>query len=366
MKIVIDARMSAPRWTGIGLYSRKLLEELQKLDDHNQYVVLLDHEQFQSWTPTAANFTKVLSPYRVYSLAEQIHLPRQLRKLKPDLVHFLHFNVPIFYRGRKVVTIHDITMADFDLSTGGGLDKLKYQVKRRASLMALKSAVKAEKIIVPSHATSEALINRFGPLVAPRIVVTPEAVDAPANLAARPIHTDPPTLLYVGTLYPFKNVGLLIQALAEVLKNHRTAQLVIVGNTPRFIDELKIQAIDAGIDEHVRFTGFVSHKELARLYADASVFLFPSLSEGFGLPPLEAMAAGVPVLASKASAMPEVLGDGAQYFDPKSAPDLAMQINKLLDSPDALAALQAKGYKRIKDFSWQRMAEQTLAVYEGR
>src|SRR5690242_13332158 len=109
MKIAIDARMLGPRWTGIGLYSRKLLEQLQALDHQNQYLVLLDREQYQDWQPTAKNFTKVLAPYKVYGLAEQLLLPLKLFRLRPDLVHFLHFNVPVFYHGKKVVTIHDTT-----------------------------------------------------------------------------------------------------------------------------------------------------------------------------------------------------------------------------------------------------------------
>ncbi len=361
MKIVIDARMLGPRWTGIGLYSRKLLEQLQRLDKTNQYLVLVDREQFQDWQPSASNFTKVLVPYKVYGLAEQLILPFKLMRLRPNLVHFLHFNAPAFYFGRRVVTIHDTTLIDYSVAGGGTLGKFKYNLKRTVMLVVMRRATQASRILVPTKSTAEGLIKHYGQKLAPRIVITPEAVDAPNHVP--PLSLTPPRLLYVGNLYPYKNIGTLLQAMPDVINIHPDVKLTIVGSTPRFIDDLRTQAIDARIDEHIDFAGFVANKDMAKYYAGASLFVYPSLSEGFGLPPLEAMAAGVPVLAANASAMPEVLGTAARYFDALKAASLAAEIIKLLATPTELETLRARGLEHIKSFSWQRMASQTLEVY---
>lgn len=363
MRIVIDARMMGPRWTGIGLYTRKLIENLQATDATNEYLVLVDKDQFGSWNPTT-NFKKVLAEQRVYGLGEQLTLPSLINKLKPDLVHFLHFNASIFYSGPRVVTIHDTTLIDYNVSPDGLVPNLKYGLKRIGMIVAFRHAASANRVIVPSQATADRLIERFGNKLKPRIAVTPEAADIDPR-PAHDLNLNPPTLLYVGNFYPYKNVSILLQALSGVVKKFPDVKLTIVGNTPRFNESLRRQAKSLAIDRNVNFTGFLTDEELDQTYQTASLFVFPSLSEGFGLPPLEAMARGVPVLAARATCLPEVLGDAAAYFDPHDANELANKIIDLLAQPKALNDLQKRGFDQLKKYSWRRMAEQTLEVYRS-
>jgi len=365
MRIVIDARMMSPRWTGIGLYSRQLIAELQQLDHTNEYIVLVDDEMFKTWAPTAPNFRKVLASYKVYGFGEQLSLPWKLRGLKPDVVHFLHFNVPVFYRSRRVVTIHDTTMIDFSLSPGGLAGALKYGIMHPAMLLAYRAATTATQIITPSQGTKNALVKRYGARLAKRMTVTHEAATYTEPLEPRALPTNQPLVLYVGNFYPYKNIGVVIQAWPSVIAQHPGAKLRLIGATPRFSDRVKAQINQLGIGTSVEMPGFVSDLELAGAYRRATLFVFPSLSEGFGLPPLEAMVAGVPVIAAKASCLPEVLGDAAVFADPAEPEDWAAQINGLLDAPQRLAELQQHGYNRLRSFSWAKMAAETVAVYKA-
>lgn len=345
-----------PRWTGIGLYSRKLIEELQKLDHSNDYLVLVDQEQFTNWQPSAPNFQKILAKQKVYSLSEQLSLGRQIRRLNPDLVHFLHFNAPYSYSGRRIVTIHDTTLIDYNVSSGGIASNIKYGLKRFGMKAVFKQALRADRIIVPSLATASNLIKRN--VARAKIVVTPEAADRPPQ-SPRPIPIEPPILLYVGNFYPYKNVSLLLEALPNIPQ----ARLILVGNTPRFIDTLKAQATRLGVKDRIEFSGFLDSQALNLTYQRASLFVFPSLSEGFGLPPLEAMARGVPVLAAKASCLPEVLGTAAEYFDPNDSTQLAELAATVLTDPQKLKAMQQRGFDQVKKYSWTKMAQETLSIY---
>lgn len=360
MRIVIDGRMMGPRWTGIGLYTQKLVENLAAVDHDNQYIILMGADNFTDWTPPAPNFSKVLAPYKIYGLAEQLLLPFKLRGLKPDLVHFLH-NVPVLYRGRRVVIVHDTTMVDFDLAPAGLLGGLKYKIKRIGMMAAFRSITSATAIITPSKATKEQLLSLLK-VPADLINVIYESAEA-GVVPNRTIDATNPTLLYVGTLYPYKNVAVILNALPILLKDHPDLLLKIIGSTPRFNQSVKDQIEQLKLSTSVELAGFVSEVEKTGAYRAATLFVFPSLSEGFGLPPLEAMAQGLPVLAAQASALPEVLGNGADYFDPHDPKDLAAKIQGLLDDPKRLSDLQQRGQLRLKDFSWQKMATETLAVY---
>lgn len=364
MRIVIDGRMLGPRWTGIGLYTQKLIEQLGSIDHDNEYLVLVDKENYERWATPRPNVKKVLAPYKIYSLAEQLLLPFKIWRLKPDLVHFLH-NVPIIYRGRRVVIVHDTTMVDFDLAPKGLLKALKYKLKRQAMLLVFRATASADMIITPSTATKERLLELMkGRVDAKRITVVYEAIDQP-RARVRPISIDPAKVLYVGTFYPYKNLELVVEAWPHVLIRHPKATLRLIGSTPRFNQSLRETVSRFGVASSVTLPGFVSNEERERAYQNASLFVFPSLSEGFGLPPLEAMAQGLPVLAANASCMPEVLGDAAEFFDPHDAKALAEKINSLLDHPERLAEMQAKGYARLGQFSWAKMAAETLAIYKA-
>lgn len=357
MKIVIDARTGIG--TGIGRYTLNLLEQLQELDDQNEYKVLLQSKDYDNWSPKNANFEKILADFPIYSLSEQTKLPGLLRKLKPDLVHFTSFNVPISYKRPYVVTIHDLTLVNFK-NIRGGMQRILYPIKYWAGRLVLSAALKnSRQIITPSHFVKDGLGSRAP---ADKISVTLEAAD---KLAAKPEPLDRfnikdgPLLFYVGNAYPHKNLPRLAEAFALVRHEHPTAQLLIGGQVDFFYNQLSRAATEGMI-----MPGRPTDGELVSLYQKAALFVFPSLSEGFGLPPLEAMTYGTPVISSDASCMPEILGDAAEYFDPYDTRDMAAKISALLTNQKRLDELKKAGPERAKQFSWRRMAEQTLEIYK--
>lgn len=359
MKIAIDARIIS---TSTGRYVERLLEYLQQLDHQNDYVVLLMAEDFQRWQPQAANFSKQVANYPPYTFREQIGLGRQLDALKPDLVHFTMPQQPLLYHGRSVTTIHDLTLINYvnRRQTNPLRDAYKYRLKPMIFRWVMQTVVRrSAALITPTQYVRQQLIDQFD-ADPQRAYYTYEAADA---LAADPqaipalAHTD--FILYVGNAYPYKNLERLMEA-ASGLAHHK---LVLAGKPDYFYEQLQKLAYERGYT-NVHFAGFVSDTELAWLYQQATLYIFPSLSEGFGLPALEAMSYGLPVAAADASCLPEVCGDAAVYFNPNNTTDISRVIRKTLANPKELARLKAAGFKRVGQFSWKRMAEQTLEVYK--
>ncbi len=365
MNIFIDARTLY--WTGIGRYGKGLLDELQELDHENQYTVLMRPADWDHWEPKQPNFTRLATDINPYSFTEQTRLAWLLYRLQPDLVHFLSFNTPLLYFGKHVVTIHDLTLVDHK-NLRAGQRSWSYELKYQAMRIGMRIIARTSaRIITDAEYTKQELIWR-GYAQTSKIAAiplgAPELPTAKAVIGNRQPHKDQ-TLLYVGNLYPYKNLGAIIAALPALKRNYPHIKLVIVGQEDVFGAELREQAERLGVAENVTLAGFVSDQELAAHYAAATLYVFPSLSEGFGLPPLEAMAQGLPVAASTASCLPEVLGDAAVYFNPKDPEDIVRVISETLSSPKKLAELKKAGLAHVKTFSWKRMAEQTLAVYKN-
>ncbi len=363
MKILIDGRWLGR--TGIGRYTTGLLAELQKQATEHDYVVLLLPEQFSQWTPTNPRFSKALTTSEVYTLAEQFKLPFEIRRHKPDLVHFNAFNLPILYFGRYVVTIHDLTLVKYQNVRGVGLARWIYAAKQQAMKLILWSAVRrAYRIITPTEYVKDAVVDRYR-IYRDKVDVTLLAVGE--DLAGegklgsfKPIS---PYLLYVGNYYPYKNVRALVSAFAASDLRTKGGSLVLTGKADYFQGLIRDHVRELRLDSQVLFPGFVTDGELAALYHGASLFVFPSLSEGFGLPGLEAMAHGTPVLAAYASCLPEIYGDAAEYFDPKQPEDLTRKIDELVASEERRQKLVAAGYEQLKLYSWADTAKQTLEVY---
>lgn len=357
-RIVIDARIL---FTSTGRYVERLLHHLQDLDHENEYVVLLPAEDRGRWEPRAPNVTTRVADIEPYGFAEQWRFARLLHGLRADLVHFTVPNHPLLYRRPHVVTVHDLTLIDFVHEVEGREASLRYRAKRVAFRWAMRwTARRSDALITPTRYVRDQLIRRFGAPEA-RVHVTPEGADP---LAADPRPTDlgqgPEFLLSVGNAYPYKNLWRLIEAFRDL--GRPGLRLLLVGPPDMFSEELRRRTEAAGI-EGVVFAGFVPDPELAWLYQHARLFVFPSLSEGFGLPGLEAMRYGLPVLASDASCLPEVYGEGAEYFDPADTAGLASAIGRLLDDEDRLEALRRAGAEVAGRYSWRRTAEQTLEVY---
>lgn len=361
MKIVIDARMYQE--SGVGRYIRNLVKELQKLDKKNQYYVLLLAKDKN--IPLRSNFNKMIADFPWYGIREQFKLPALLSSLNPDLVHFPHFNAPLFYQGRFVVTIHDLIHQHFAMKRATTLDPLTYRLKQLGYKKVFKKAInKSEKILVPSNFVKKGLASEWR-VDGEKVVVTPEAVDQKiikkSQISLKKWNIRKPYIFYVGNAHPHKNIEGLIKAYLIVKQKKPNLSLVLSGNDHYFWQRIKMDP-----DNHrdnIVYTGFISDEQLVALYKKAECFVMPSFEEGFGIPLLEAMACSCPVISSNAGALPEVGGDGAIYFDPKNTGDIAGKISQVLNNGELRKKLIEKGLRRYKDFSWERLAKQTLEVY---
>jgi glycosyltransferase involved in cell wall biosynthesis len=364
MRIAIDARMIY--WTGIGRYTLALLNELQQIDHENKYLVLMRREDWKLWEPSAGNFTRVECNINPYSFGEQWNLWLQLRAMKPDLVHFTAPNTPLLYRGRRVVNVHDLTLVDFDTSRGSGFAKMLRGIKRVPFRLVLANDVHSSPaIITVTEYVRKQLAWRFRvskkkifttPLAADPQLASPEPLDRFGDLGT--------FVFYIGNAYPYKNVAATIEALSLLSMDYPQLNLVVAGKRDTFTVALEEQAKALDVAGRVKFLGYVSDGEMVSLYRAAALYVNPSLSEGFGLQGLEAMAQDLPVVAARATCLPEVYAEAAEYFSPDNPKDQAAAIGRVLKDKALAGRLRAAGRKRIKEFSWRRMARQTLEVYE--
>lgn len=372
MKVGIDARFLGPDGTGIGRYVEKLLDNLEVLDQKNEYFVFLRKANFPLYSPKNKNFTKVTIDAHWYSLKEQVIFPAALNKLKLDLVHFPHFNIPLLYSGKFVVTIHDLTKTKFGRQAVSKKSLPIYWSKQTIYNFTIGQALnRAEKILVPSRFVKKEVMQ-FGKIDPNKIEVTYEAAEefldkkfSPSEGKIKEIYHKfgirEPFILYVGNNYPYKNVGVIVDALAKIDPN---IKFVCVCPRNSFLEQLTTKAASLGVKDRFITTGFLADQDLKILFSKALSFIFPSLSEGFGLTGLEAMAAGCPVIAARASSLPEVYGDGAIYFDPKSSSNLAKEIMILDSDPKLRAKIKEKGFVQAQKYSWRQMAAQTLRIYQ--
>lgn len=364
MKIGLDCRMLGPAQGGLGRYVEQLVHNLLRIDSHNEYVLFLCQANFSTIEVKNPRITKVLADIPWYSWREQREWPALLAAHHLDLMHFPHWNIPLAYRGRFVVTIHDLIMYHFPRPEATTLGPLKYWVKDRIARYVTKQVAKrAQHILTTSEFTKRDIIQTFG-VSNQAITVTyqaPTTFPAPSPSA---VTITAPYVLYVGSAYPHKNLETLVRAWREVdSQTNGQFRLVLVGAASQFYDRLEKLMATAQIPHIIRI-GHQSDAELAAWYQGAAAYVFPSLYEGFGLPPLEAMQCGVPVAASDASCLPEVLGSAALYFDPTAPDDIARALCHILTDKVAAKTLIAAGHQHAAQFSWQKLAQQTLAVYE--
>lgn len=356
MRIVIDARMYTE--SGIGRYIRNLLDYLQKLDKKNEYYILLRNRY--DGPDDNTNFKKVPADFGWYGLNEQFKIPKLLNKLKPDLVHFPHFNVPIFFKDKFVVTIHDLIHQHFQMRRATIHDPITYKIKQLGYKVIFSNAIKkSEKILVPSNYVKDLLVREWK-IQKRKIVVTPEAVDDKLlTIIAKTSSIKSPYIFYVGNAHPHKNVEGLIKAFLKLRKKYPDLSLVLSGYDHYFWQKIKKEFNH----KNIIYTGFVTDEQLVALYKNASCFVMPSFEEGFGIPLLEAFALKCPVVSSNAGALPEVGGDACIYFDPHDLGDTVNKIDKVINDESLRKEMIIKGQKRVKLFSWEKLVKQTLEVY---
>lgn len=358
--IVIDARI---RRSSTGRYTDRLVEHLQKIDKKNHYTVLVQPDD--NWKMRAENFATLPCPFPQFSFnpLNELRFAWQLYGLKPDLVHFTMTQQPLAYFGNIVTTTHDLTMLDFIRK--GNTPLPLYWLKLALYRFLVKwSHVKSKHIIVPTNTTAKE-VAKFQPSTKLKLTVTYEAAEPRlAEKSAQPNSVSGSFIMYTGTAFPHKNLKNLILAFDTLQKTNPNLKLVLVGKREVNSYELEEWAKSRPSYKNIIFTGFVSDTELKWLYEHAEVYVFTSLSEGFGLPPLEAMTNGAPVVSSNASVMPEVYGDAVLYCNPKNPEDIASKVDTVLKNKALRQRLIKAGYQQIKKYSWPKMAQETLDVYK--
>jgi glycosyltransferase involved in cell wall biosynthesis len=358
-RVVIDARESG---TSTGRYIDKLVEYLHQLNPPYKIILLAKEKRMEFLKKLAPKFEVVECPYKEFTFSEQIDLLKQIKRLEPALVHFGMVQQPILYRGKVVTTMHDLTTARF---RNPAKNWLTFKIKQTVYKWVNKIAARKSAAIITATEFVKDDVARFARINSRKITVINEAADKITD-EPEPVEglgEDDKFIMYVGRPLPHKNLDRLVEAYVQIKQTHPEVKLVLAGKKSLLyrVISLKVKARDI---PDVVFTGFVTEGQLRWLYEHASVYAFPSLSEGFGLPGLEAMVHGAPVASSNATCLPEVYGDAAAYFDPTSVEDMANVISKVLDSPKKRETLIAAGKKQAAKFSWQRMAEQTLAIYK--
>jgi glycosyltransferase involved in cell wall biosynthesis len=380
MKIGIDARFYHPRHSGNSRLQRELIKSLLEIDPptprlrraghQNQYVIFVTKEGAEAF---AADFSKkpanvrlVIFDHPHYSFAEQFQFISVIKKQKLDLMHFAHINHPIFYRDPFVITMPDLTLYYYP-----GKEKLNF-IKRWAYNMVMLSAINhSRKIIAVSKNTKKELIEKLN-APARKIKVIYEGADQQFKMIKnekkrqailKKYQIKKSYLIYLGQGRAHKNLPRLIEGFSQAIRQGLDAQLILVGRQDRGTVNLERLVKQLGMSKRIILTGFVSDDELPYLYRSATAYVFPSLSEGFGLPPLEAMACGIPVISSNASCMPEVLEEAALYFDPFDPQDIARAIKKIMSDGKLRREMIKKGFKQVKKYSWQKMAKETLVLY---
>lgn len=384
--IGIDARFYGPIGKGLGRYTQEIVDNIVKLDQTNHYVIFLNRHNFDEFTTTDWRVRKVLANARWYSLAEQITFPIRIWRAKLDLMHFPHFNVPLVCPVKFVVTIHDLILTKFPTVKATTRWPIIYWFKNLGYRLVVWSAIKrAKKIITVSKFTKADLVKEFH-AQAKKVYVTYEGV---ANLAKgndtlfsskldakktlQDYHLVAPFLLYVGNAYPHKNLQRLLKNFQAIQKTQPNLRLVMVGKEDYFYNQLKNYAVSLGLwsndeeltDSHpLVFPGYVPDIKLEVLYRQALAYVFPSLYEGFGLPPLEAMAKDCAVVSSDRASLPEILGKAALYFDPENDVDMIAKISQIIVDENLRARLKKLGQQQIKRYNWWECTRATYNLYQ--
>jgi glycosyltransferase involved in cell wall biosynthesis len=367
LRIAIDAR----KWRdfGIGTYVRNLVRRLARLDHETTYFLFCKRSDEATLRDLAANFVPVVDDAEGYGFREHLSIPRKLRRLKADLLHSPHYVLPLFCTTPAVVTVHDCIHLLFP----------QYLPSRHAWRYAhfmMGSAIKRSALVFTvSEATRRDILHFFPWADAEKILVVPNTIDPEVledpgeeemERVRERYQIHGRFVLYAGNIKPHKNLDRLITAFSLLRRRggFDDVRLVIVGSAEENkYAGLRRTAEVTGVRNEVRFFGFVPDHTLSALYRLASVFAFPSLYEGFGLPPLEAMACGTPVVTSRLSSLPEVVGAAAVFVDPWSIEDIAQGLARALTDEPLRAELRLKGLERAKAFSWERSVKAIHAGY---
>lgn len=356
MHIAIDARIIN---SSTGRYVERLIHYLQEIDTLNRYTILVPSKDLGFFTPTNPNFTVRAADFGNYSLAEQTKFKSFLEKLQPDLVHFCMPQQPVLYRGAHVTTVHDLTLLR---AYNSDKNWLVFHLKQLVGKFVFKYIGRTSRhIFTPSQYTKDEYVA-FSGIPTDKVSVTYEAADAFIGELQPYPHRFSRYLLYVGQQSDYKNIRRLAEAHQKLLTSFPDLGLILVGRKDTAATKNEAFFTKQNY-KNIVFTGFIEDEQRDWLFKNCAAYVFPSLMEGFGLPGLEAMIYGAPVVSSSATCLPEIYQDAAYYFDPYDTDDMARAIGDVLTNADLRDSMIAKGYNQVKKYSWRRMAEQTHAVY---
>lgn len=363
MRIGIDARMAD--WTGVGRYTRGLLRGLTAIDKNNDYFLIANHISAHL-LPVADNFSMIEADSPVMSLAGFREVGRLASKAKVDIFHALHFPVPLGYRGKIAVTLHDLIPLDYPAAMPGFARRLVYAALNRRAVR------RSNVIITDSGYTADRVEARY-PKAKDKIKVVHLGIEKsffkPPETFSIALEADnlfqAPFILSMGNQKAHKNLIALVEAFAKLAASKKfNHKLVLVGEPDNDHPQV-LQAVKKNnLQEKIIFYGEATDAELISLYRKADLFVFPSLYEGFGFPPLEAMASGVPVVCSNRASLPEVCGQGGLLVEP-NAEELGKAIDLVLNNAELRSQMILKGKEQAQKFSWENTALQTLKLYRS-
>jgi glycosyltransferase involved in cell wall biosynthesis len=380
VKIALDVRRI--RDFGVGTYIRNLLQALALAGPQHQYELVCCAEDKPQFTGLPDNFRVVLYNRRDSSRLDHIEFPRLLYKLRPDVSHIPFHRVPLLMPKPYLVTVHDLSSLFFDEASGllheARIFRLKRGLERAARIIAVSGATQRDIANLVPEASGHTRLIYSAPdpqfmekrLPSDARAAGPEAAARERHRILERYQIRYPFLLYAGSIRPQKNIPRLIEAFAVVrcsMEQHpvyKDLRLIIIGDEISRHPDVRRAVIQSRVENCVRFLGFIPFDTLRIFHELATAFVFPSLYEGFGLPPLEAMASGTPVISSHVSSLPEVVGGAAMLVNPEIVFDIARGITEVLLNDDLRASLIAKGHKQAASFSWERTAREVLAVYE--
>lgn len=365
MKIAIDARMMGPLQTrGIGRYIEELVRALIKSAPQHE-LILLVRDPKSSPFQDAKNVRHLKADIPWYGFEEQMKMTSLLKRAKADVIHFPHWNMPLGFSGKCVVTVHDLLLVHQPASAKASTrNPITAGIKRLGHRFVLRHALQeARQICVPSKWVAED-VRRLSPKAAHKIMVTSEGLSRfPAPDAER-VPSDP-FLFYVGSAYPHKRLDLLLEAWETLARRHPHISLIIAGEQDVFMERYR-QAVERKNIPRVQFPGRLTDAELAAHLDHATEFVFPSSNEGFGLPPLEALSRGCPVVSSDSTCLPEILPtQGVFFFRDGDENDMIRAVETVLDprSHARESAAQAASIVRQR-YRWEETAKRTLEAYE--
>jgi glycosyltransferase involved in cell wall biosynthesis len=371
MRIAIDIRRAGD--FGYGTYVRNIINQFARTDTTTEYLLIGQQSHIQKFDPLPENFQLLNYPSDPGSFHTHLHLPYLLHKRGVDLLHMPWFYAPAIVPTRLVITVHDLTDV---LMPPHGVPEM---MQAGRLYFARRALARADRILAVSHSSKRELSRVFNVpeekievvynALDERFVREPMPMDADRILERHAVND--PFVLYAGNIKPQKNLPRLIEAFAVVkadLRDHpeyANLKLLLIGDSAQEHSDLRRAVLRSRLQGDVRFLGFVPHSVMRVFYSRARAFLFPSLYEGFGLPPLEAMAHGAPVLTSSVSSLPEVFSQAALLVNPENVFEIARGIRQILTEDVLRETLVRRGYELVRKYSWERSAEQVRDIYRS-